>query len=193
MKRLLQFSGILSVAVFAISFALFSFVAPSFDPIQDFISKLGAKGQPHSLVWNLIGFCAVGMGFCTFGVVFGLSLGDKVVAVALLTAGIGFAMAGIPSDFSDASSSFSRIHFASVCISLGGWFIALSRLTRYSYHGTRWQFLSKMFGIAGVLPLVLAGAEFCPAPIAHRLILCSVFGWVVMVSVELNRDRNALK
>ena len=47
--------GLLSASVFVCSFMLFGVLDSDFDILADFISKLGAKGQPYAFLWNALG------------------------------------------------------------------------------------------------------------------------------------------
>ena len=180
--------GIASVSIFVVSFFLFATLNADFNSVSDYISKLGAVGQPNGRLWNLIGFGVVGISLAVFGWLFGICKKDRFLGTFLAVAGIGFAMAAIPTDLDDANSALSKVHFVSVCVSLAGWCFGLSRLTSRVNEDS----FSKSSSYAAVaivaLPLVGVGAGLMTEPIAHRLILAVVFAWVIAVSVQLIRS-----
>lgn len=178
--------GLLSAFVFICSFTLFSFLHPDFDVFVDFISKLGAKGQPNSLCWNVVGFGTVGLLLAAFGWLFGLCKNDRVLGTCLVVAGFGFSLAAIPTDFADAESPLSKAHFVSICLSLAGYCFGLARLTASRSTQTEriianWVIALAIFPIAGV------SGGFSAEPVAHRIILTVVFTWVVLNSLQLLR------
>lgn len=46
--------GICAVGLFGFALVVFSILNPDFNPLHDYVSKLGAIGQPYALWWNLI-------------------------------------------------------------------------------------------------------------------------------------------
>lgn len=59
--------GLLSVLTLIIALLIFGISNSDFSFWEDFISKLGAKGEPNALWFNLIGFVAVGILLFIFG------------------------------------------------------------------------------------------------------------------------------
>lgn len=53
--------GLSAVLVFMLALLIFGFLNPGFSFLNDFISQLGAKGEPNALWFNLIGFTTVGV------------------------------------------------------------------------------------------------------------------------------------
>lgn len=180
--------GWATIVTFVASLLVFSSITPGFDPIHDYISFLGAQGQPYSLGWNLSGFILVGILFCLFGWGVGLSIGDRLAGVCFVVAGVGFAMGAIPTDVSERDAPMSNAHFASICISMAGWFFGLARLTHIQL-SEKWIKRYANAAALVVVPLIATAAGIISDAIAQRLILMMVFAWIGMMSMKfLNRD-----
>ena len=185
MRTLASAFGFATVGIFVAAFFSFSFLTPNFDLVHDYISRLGAKGQPFARWWNATGFITVGALFALFGCSLGVAIKDYVAGFCLFVAGIGFALGAAPMDFSDTEATLSKVHFASICLSMGGYFFALARLSHVaSAEGFLKPSVNKAATFA-ILPLIGMGIGVVPEPIAHRLILLVVFGWVVYLSRRL--------
>ncbi|MEM1406817.1 MAG: DUF998 domain-containing protein [Bacteroidota bacterium] len=91
-----------------ISLLVFGFLNDNFSFINDFISKLGAKGQPYALWFNLSAFVVVGTLLFAFGLTYGQLLKDKVLSILLSFFGLGFAFTVIPVDLQMANSPVSQ-------------------------------------------------------------------------------------
>ena len=179
--------GLLSVLVFLCSFLLFGFLRPDFDAFGDFISKLGGKGQPYAFGWNVVGFGAVGLLLAAFGWLFGLCRNDRILGTCLMVAGLGFALAAIPTDFAEPQSPLSAAHFVSICLSLAGFCFGLARLT--GSRSTDYDRTMANWVIAlSILPIVFVSGGASAEPVAHRVILIVVFTWVVLNSLRLLRS-----
>ena len=84
-------------------------------------------------------------------------------------AGLGFALAGIPTDFADAEAGLSRLHFASICLGLAGWCFALARISHANSGSKFVRTTGTYAALCSVLPLLGLGAGASPAPIAQKL------------------------
>lgn len=184
LKTITAICGLLSVSVFVFSFVLFGFLRTDFDFVRDFISKLGGKGQPYAFYWNALGFTAVGILLAAFGWCFGLCKSDRVLGACLMASGLGFALAAIPADFTDAQSPLSKAHFVSVCISLAGLCFGLARLA--GSRSTKNDRVTANVVIAlAIIPIVCASVGISAEPVSHRIILTVVFAWVLLNSIRL--------
>ncbi|MEM7475924.1 MAG: DUF998 domain-containing protein [Planctomycetota bacterium] len=182
--------GMLSVVVFSCSFVVFGFLHPDFNVFEDFISKLGGIGQPNALFWNVVGFGAVGLLLAVFGWLFGLCRNDRVLGACLMVAGLGFALAAIPTDFSAPQSPISAAHFISICIALAGYCLGMARLT--GSKSTAYDRIMANWVVAlAILPIVCVSGGVSAEPVAHRIILIVVFTWVVLNSLRLLKPENA--
>ncbi|GAA0877923.1 hypothetical protein GCM10009119_08910 [Algoriphagus jejuensis] len=175
--------GLLAVAIFLGSLVFFGIANREFSFWDDFISRLGAKGAPNALVWNLIGFVVVGILLFGFGLCYGLLLRDRLLAVLLSFFGLGFAFIASPVDFSD--SEVSKVHVLAVCLGLACWLLGLSRM---GYNPQLSQKIRNRANVTAVLLLaaitghVLGGWAM---PMTHRLVFGIVFGWTAITSLEL--------
>ncbi len=175
--------GLATVGVFLGAFAVFSQLAPGYDALNDYISQLGSRGQSGALWWNLIGFVLVGGLFTGFAVTYGKAVNDWFTALCLTVAGIGFALGGIPTDMTDAAATMSVAHFVSICLCLAGWFMSLARMSHLKrFYGTNAVIVLSM------VPVISLATELVTAPIAHRMMIAVVFGWVLFTSIQLLRS-----
>jgi len=85
LKNATAILGIGTVAVFLLAYFVVGLLNPQFHLVYDFISKLGASGQPLATAWNLIGFGVVGILFAAFGFSLGLVLQDRWVGMCLFS------------------------------------------------------------------------------------------------------------
>lgn len=181
--------GLSAVSVFLGSFVVLGFLHPDFDAFGDFISKLGGKGQPHAFYWNVLGFGAVGLLLAAFGWLFGSCRNDRILGACLMVAGLGFALAAIPTDFAEPQSPLSAAHFVSICISLAGYCLGLARLT--GSRSTDYDRIMANWVIAlAILPIVGVTGGVLAEPVAHRVILTVVLTWVVLNSLRLLRSES---
>ena len=185
MKTITAYLGCAAVAGFAIAFLVFAWLTPDFQMASDFLSKLGARGQPFGVFWNAIGFAGVGCLLAAFGLLLGITINDRVVGFCLLMSGLGFAMAAAPTDFADTDTSLSRSHYASICMSLAGWFFALARIGYAGLHDGRITQSTTIAALLATATMIGMAAEISAEPIAHRLMVVVVFGWVVFTSAYL--------
>ncbi len=179
--------GLSSVSVFVCSFVLFGFLHPDFDIFGDFISKLGGKGQPYALWWNVLGFVVVGLLLAVFGWLFGLCRNDRLLGASLMVAGLGFSLAAIPTDLADTQSPLSKAHFVSICLSLAGFCFGLARLTG-SRSPRHERIMANGVIALAIVPIVCVSGGVSAEPMAHRIILSVVFTWVVLISYRLLRS-----
>ena len=177
--------GLLSILIFIATLLIFGFLNTDFSFINDFVSKLGAKGEPNALWFNLFGFITVGILLFVFGVTYGNLLNDKLLSVLLSLFGLGFAFTAIPIDMELSRTPMSKAHIVSICLGLAFWLLGLSRLgyNRQLRKGIR----NRANFTATVLVLIMIGfvLGLWSMPITHRLIFGIVFGWTAITSFEL--------
>lgn len=179
------FLGLSSVSVFVASFFLFACLNSDFRIAGDYISKLGAEDQPYAGWWNFIGFATVGIVLASFGWFFGLCRNDRVLGACLVVSGIGFALAAVPTDFTDAQSPLSKAHYASICFSLAGWCCGLARLLSDGSTNDFARTTASYSVVLGLFPMVCISGGVSAEPIAHRIVLVVVFGWIVLNCLHL--------
>ncbi len=175
--------GLLAVGTFAASFLTFASLTPDFDWLNDYISMLGARGAPYATAWNISGFVIPGLLLAIFGATLGLSLKDRISGACLVVAGLGFAVAAAPTDPMDANATLSKAHFASICISLAGWCGTLARVSSMDRIDVRIRYWTSRASLLVFLPVMLVAAELVSPPLAHRLILLIIFGWISAVAL----------
>lgn len=90
--------GLLGVILFTFSFVIFGNLNTEFNFIDDFVSKLGARGELNAIWWNVIGFGFVGITLFGFGIYYRKILNDKLAGLLLALFGVGFACTSVPID-----------------------------------------------------------------------------------------------
>ena len=185
MRSLTAYLGLVAAGLFIIAFFVAAMSSPNYAMLGDYISKLGARNQPFALWWNAIGFVAVGVLFSAFGWTLGRAINDRVAGGCLVVAGLGFALGAIPADFAAANAPLSKAHFVSICIALAGWCFALARMGQAGTLEKRIRMGANIAGVLAVLPMVGTVVNLFTAPVAHRLVLVVVFGWVIFVSLAI--------
>ena len=159
--------------------------------MDDYISLLGADGQPFAIWWNLLGFVSVGILFAIFGWAYSRVMNDTWVGVFLIISGLGFAMGAIPADFINPELPLSKAHFVSICFALAGWCLGLARIGHIQSGLRVARFSANLAGTFAVVPMIAMALGLISAPVAHRLVLIVVFGWVVVTSVGILIKRPA--
>ena len=177
--------GLLSVLTLITALLIFGLSNSGFSFWEDFISKLGAKGEPNALWFNLIGFVTVGILLFIFGLSYGKLLNDRLLAILLSLFGLGFAFTAIPADLQMANAPVSKAHTVAICLGLAFWMFGLSRLG-YNQKLKR-KIRNRANLTAVILALSMMGFVFgiWSMPITHRLVFMIVFGWTAITSIEL--------
>ncbi|WP_051554601.1 DUF998 domain-containing protein [Maribacter antarcticus] len=177
--------GLLSISTFIASLLIFGFSNSDFSFVNDFVSKLGAKGEPNALWFNLFGFITVGILLFVFGVTYGNLLNDKLLSILLSLSGLGFAFIAIPIDMELSRTPMSKAHIVSTCLGLAFWLLGLSRLAynRQLREGIRKR--ANFTTTVLILSIIVSALELWSTPITHRLIFGIVFGWYAITSFDL--------
>ena len=181
--------GLLSILIFIATFFIFGFLNSDFSFINDFVSKLGAKGEPNALWFNLFGFSTVGLLLFVFGVTYGNLLNDKLLSVLLALWGLGFAFTAIPIDMEFSRTPASKAHIVSICLGLAFWLLGLSRLGYNPRLGKGIRNRANFTATILVLAIICSALGLWSLPITHRLIFGIVFGWIAITSFELIKKK----
>lgn len=177
--------GLSSVLFLVFALTTFGLLNKEFSFLNDFISKLGAKGAPNALWFNFIGFIVVGILFFVFGLTYGKLLNDKLISILLSLFGLGFAFTAIPIDIQLPDTSTSKTHILVICLGLAAWLLGLARI------GYNQQLKRKIRIRANITAVILSVAMIgfllgiWSMPITHRLVFGIVFGWTILTSLEL--------
>ncbi len=177
--------GLLSVLTLITALLVFSLSNSDFSLWEDFISKLGAKGEPNALWFNLIGFVAVGILLFIFGLLYGKLLNDKLLSILLSLFGLGFAFTAIPIDMEFSRTSVSKAHIVAICLGLAFWLFGLSRLGYNQKLKRKIRNRANLTAVILVLSMIGFVFGIWSMPITHRLVFTIVFGWTAITSIEL--------
>lgn len=178
-------SGLLAVIVLVVALLIFGFLNSSFSFINDFISKLGAKGQPNALGFNLIVFVCVGTLLVVFGLSYGQFLKDRFLSVLLSLFGIGFAFTAIPIDLQMPNAPVSKAHVVAICLGLACWMFGLSRLGYNREIEKRTKNQANLAAMILFLSMIGFAIGLWSMPITHRIVFGIVFGWTALTSIQL--------
>lgn len=188
MNRIAGLSGVFGVLIFVISFLIFGNLNPDFSFIEDFVSKLGAKGAPLAIWWNIFGFLLVGLFLMVFGFYYGKILKDPLIGVLLALFGLGFAFTAIPVDLAESDSSVSKAHIVAICLGLAFWLFGLARVSGNKALDKSIRFRANVAAILLVLSIAGVVIELWSMPVTHRLVFIVVFGWIIITALELLRS-----
>lgn len=177
--------GLCSVLLFAFALITFGNLNPGFDFMNDYISKLGAKGEPNALRFNIIGFITVGLLLSTFGLSYGKILKDKILSILLALFGLGFAFTAIPANLEMSTTSVSKSHTVAICLGLACWLFSLSRLGSNQKLKFSIRNRANITAVLIVISMIGFVLGFWTIPITHRLVFGIVFGWTAISSVGL--------
>ena len=180
--------GFATVILFCVALFAIGLLTPSFNFLTDYISLLGASGQPLSMIWNVVGFGFTGTLFGMFGWTIGCVVGDRIMGGCLVLMGLGFVFAAAPTDFANAESPLSKIHFASICIALAGWCFALARIGQNEQLDRTLRTSSKLALVLAIAPFIGLAGIVLPEPTTHRLVLAVIFGWTLFLSTIVFRQ-----
>ena len=184
-KHIVGLLGIFSVLLLLVCLIVFGNLNPNWSFLDDFISLLGAQGQPNALWFNILGFILVGLLLFLFGLGYGFILKDKLLAVLLSLFGVGFALTAIPTDLELERDVASKAHIVAICLGLAFWLFGLSRMGSNKALPRKVRHRANI--AAGLLALAMVGAaiDLYSMPFAHRIVFAIVFGWTALNSIEL--------
>ncbi len=181
--------GMSSVCIFALALITFGWIHPDFHFFQDYISKLGARGEPLALAWNLTGFVTVGILLSLFGLSYGKILKDSLIGVLLFLFGLGFALTAIPFDMDQSELIVSRIHKAVICLGLASWLFALARLGYNQSLEVTIRTRANLTALSLVAAILGHLLGIWSMPVTHRLVFAIVFLWTVISSMALLKNK----
>lgn len=179
--------GLLPVIILVISLLVFGFSNEKFSFFNDFISKLGAKGEPNAFWFNIIHFMTVGTLMFIFGMTYGVLMNDKVLSILLSLFGLGFAFTAIPIDLQLPNTPLSKAHVVAICLGLAFWMFGLSRLGYNQAIGRVVKNRANFFALALLISMIGFVLGIWSMPITHRLVFGIVFGWTALTSIQLIR------
>ena len=184
-KKTIGIIGLTSVVVWIVSLIVFGLSNPNFSFLNDYVSLLGAKGEPNALWFNLIGFVLVGLLLVVFGFSFGFLLKDKLLAILLSLFGLGFVLTAIPMDMEFNRTPVSKAHIVSICLGLAAWLFGLARMGANKSLPKKVQVGANIAATLLTLSMIGFAIELWSMPITHRLVFTVVFGWTAFTSIDL--------
>lgn len=188
LRPLAAYLGISAVVLFCAALVIFSIINPQFDLANDYVSKLGAIGQPYALGWNLVGFLSVGLLLAVFGWAYGRIVDDRLVGILFTLFGLGFAATGVPTGMAGPTSPMSKAHVVAICLALAAWLFGLARLTGSRALEKSERAIANVTAILLVSPIIGFSIGLWSMPTTHRLVFFVVFAWVTVASLRLLRS-----
>ena len=184
-------AGPAAALVFVAALLGFGLALPGYSQSAHPVAVLGAKGVPHALGFNLLGFVLAGV----LAAVAALDLrrrlpGDagwtlRVGAQLTLLSAVGFvAMGLLPLDREDLDNPASSLHATAWML----WWVAFvpgALLVALGLRGrTHWRPLARISVVAALLVLFVAllAVELMPAGIAQRFGYAAWLGWLCIAS-----------
>lgn len=177
--------GFTSVVLFGITLVVIANLTPEFHFLEDYVSELGAQGQPYALWWNLVGFLLVGILLAAFGYSYGRVVNDRLIGICLTLFGIGFAFTALPIELDHSESTLSTAHVLAICLGLAGWMFGLARMAHIKTTEKTVRYSANIAAALVVLPIFGFIAGLWSMPVTHRLVFVVVFGWVAFESIRL--------
>jgi hypothetical membrane protein len=191
MSRTSSIAGPAAALVFVAALLGFGLALPGYSQSAHPVAVLGAKGVPHALGFNLLGFVLAGV----LAAVAALDLrrrlpGDagwtlRVGAQLTLLSAVGFvAMGLLPLDPEDLDNPASSLHATAWML----WWVAFvpgALLVALGLRGrTHWRPLARISVVAALLVLFVAllAVELMPAGIAQRFGYAAWLGWLCIAS-----------
>lgn len=186
-----RWSGLAATGVFVAALIGFGLALPGYSHISHPVAVLGAKGVPHALGFNALGFVLTG----AMAVAVALDLRSRlpvdagwrlrVGAQLVLLSALGFAAMGLlPLDPADLDNPASSLHATAwmlwwVAFVPGALLIALGLRGRQAWRG-----LARASVMAALLVLFVAllAVELMPAGVAQRAGYLGWLGWLCVVS-----------
>ena len=189
--RLLPLTGALAAIVFVAAVAGFGVALSGYSQVWHPGAVLGAKGVPHALGFNLLGFVLTGV----LAAVAALDLRHRLPADAgwparvgaqlLLLSALGFIALGVlPLDPDDLHNEASSLHATAWLL----WWVAFvpgAALFAFVMRGrSRWRpvVTASIVAAAVVLFSALIAVALMPAGIAQRLGYAAWLGWLCVAS-----------
>ncbi|MFT5887079.1 MAG: putative membrane protein YwzB [Arcticibacterium sp.] len=190
-RKVAALMGLSGVIIFSTSLIILGNLNSNFNFIDDFVSKLGAKGEPNAIWWNSIGFGFVGMTMIIFGALYGKTLNDKLAGIVLSPFGVGFAFVSIPIDLLNSETPVSKAHIIAVCLALAFWLFGLARISYNHSIRKKNRNRADLTAILIVIAIIGLVTGSWSMPITHRLVFLIVFGWTAISAIELLTNNHA--
>ena len=190
-SRLLPLTGVAAAIVFTCAVLGFGLALSGYSQIGHPVAVLGAKGVPHALGFNLLGFMLTGI--LAAGTALDLrhrlpadaGWPARVGAQLLLLSALGFAGLGVlPLDPDDLHNDASSLHATAWLL----WWVAFvpgAALFAFGMRGRggwRPAVVTSVAAAAIVLFSALLAVEWMPAGVAQRLGYAAWLGWLCVAS-----------
>lgn len=189
MTRTLAFAGPAAMLLFVAALLGFGLALPGYSQIAHPVAVLGAKGVPHALGFNLLGFVVCGVLAAVATLDLRRRLPEdagwtlRVGAQLTLLSALGFvAMGLLPLDPEDLDNPASSLHATAWML----WWVAFvpgALLVALGLRGRpRWRAMRRASVAVSLLVLFVAllAVELMPAGIAQRL---GYLGWLAWLCV----------
>ncbi|WP_312002475.1 DUF998 domain-containing protein [Stenotrophomonas sepilia] len=197
MVRLDRWLGLLAAVVFVLAVSGFGAGLEGYAQARHPVALLGARGVPHALAFNLLGFVLPGVLAAVVAERLRRSLpatagwAPRVGSQMLRLAGLGFAAMGLlPLDVDDLHGPASQLHASAWMIWVLGFVAGTLLLGTTQLRQAHGRALGALALGCGVLAAVAAFAlqGVLPAPLAQRLAFACWVAWLA-TALPLSRQR----
>jgi hypothetical membrane protein len=197
-QRLIGVLGVGAWILFWSASIVFGALRPSYSPVANTVSELGAIGTPYATLWNVCGFVIPGILLAVVGAAIARTVNDRpsfsrtlatllLVLSGLAVAGQGLMPAAMINGVADITSAATRGHFISSLISGAAWALGTLLLIGPMKRNPKWRGLHVVSIVLLVLAIVssIALRGRMPDGLAERIGDAFFCVWFVMMSLKL--------
>jgi hypothetical membrane protein len=197
-RRLIGLLGVGAWILFWLASIVFGALRPSYSPVVNTVSELGAIGTPHAPLWNVFGFVIPGFLLAVVGAAIARAANDRpsfsrtlatllLVLSGLTVAGQGLMPAAMVNGVADITSASTRGHFISSLISGAAWALGTLLLVGPMKRNPKWRGVHVVSFVLLVLTIVasIALRGRLPDGVAERIGDAFFCGWFVVMSLKL--------
>ena len=198
-RRSIGLLGVGAWILFWSASVVFGALRPSYSPVANTVSELGAIGTPHATLWNVFGFVVPGTLLAVVGAAIAGTANDRpsfsrtlatflLVLSGLAVAGQGLMPAAMVNGVADITSASTRGHFISSLISGAAWALGTLLLVGPMKRNPRWRGVHVVSVTLLVLAIVasIALRGRLPDGLAERIGDAFFCVWFVVMSLKLS-------
>lgn len=204
--KFLILGGIISPILFTVITVLCGYLLADYDPLNNFVSELGATNSSTELLMNYLGFIPSGILFSLFGISLFVLISEKSISkigsLLIVVYGLGMTMAGIfscdpgcppigslESTVHDRVSAITFISAILGIILMGISFRKMNTFRNISLYSILIGFIS------GILLIIMINSFESRnlTGLWQRLLLLSIFSWTVIVGLRAFKCFDRLK
>lgn len=204
--KFLTFGGIIGSILFTVITLLSGYLQTDYNPLNNFVSELGATNSSTELLMNRIGFIPSGILFSLFGfsllIIVSKRIKSRIGSVLIMIFGLGMTLAGIfscdpgcpsigtmESIIHDRVSAVTFISAILGIILMGISFKKMNTFRNISLY-------TILTGFISLILMIIMISSFESRNLTglwQRLLLLSIFSWTIVVGLRVFKNSNELK